>query len=65
MYPVIYILGREIGSYAIFSMVGFAASIALLSVILKQDGLKFEDIIIYFLSVAAGIFVGGHLLFGM
>lgn len=63
MYPIINIFGRQIGSYALFSLLGLIVCVTLVIKLAKSYKLYFEDIIIIILVIVAGLIVGGHILY--
>ncbi len=64
MFPIINFFGREIGSYALFAFLGFIVCGIAITVLCKGIDLKFEDTVILILVTAAGLLIGGHLLYG-
>lgn len=65
MYPSFEILGREIGSYSICTIIGLLLSSFVAYKLGKRDGFSVEQIIFVVLSIVAGIYLGGHLLYGI
>ncbi len=65
MYPILTIFGREIGTYAICSFLGLFASIIVIAKLSKSNKMAFEDIILMVITIAAGILIGGHLLYAI
>ena len=65
MFPVIHILGRDLGTYSICAIIGLAVCAAVSTLIGKKRGFKFEDIILFMLVIGAGILVGGHIMYGI
>lgn len=65
MLPYFTIFGKVIGSYAIMTMLGFVACTAVVTWLGKKQKITFEDILLMLLSVAGGIVVGGHILYGI
>ncbi len=63
MYPIISILGREVGSYALFSFIGLFACGAVLYAVTRREKIPFEDIMLLLLVTAGGLLVGGHALY--
>lgn len=65
MYPVIEIFGREIGTYGIMGVIGILVSAFVGARMAKRYGFSVDDIILLTLTAGAGLFVGGHLLYGL
>lgn len=65
MFPSFEIFGKVIGTYSLSAIIGLAICAALATVLGKKYGFKFEDIILFLLSVGAGMLVGGHILYGI
>lgn len=65
MYPIIKIFNREIPTYAVMALIGiFISGIYAVKSISKKG--KDDNEIIYMLLIAAiGVFIGGHLLYGI
>lgn len=64
MYPFFNVFGRTVGTYGLLAVTGALVCVALVCVAAKPRGVMAEDIILLFLSVGAGAFAGGHLLYG-
>ena len=65
MYPIISILGREVGTYSLCTVVGLLVAGFVAFKLGKTKGFTVEDIIFVVLSIVAGILIGGHLLYGI
>lgn len=65
MYPFFTVFGRTVGTYGLLAVVGAVVSLAVVCALAKGRGILPEDIILMFLSMAAGMLVGGHLLYGI
>lgn len=65
MYPVITILGKTIGTYALCSVVGFFAAAYAAWRKGRKLGIAPEDVILLTLVIMGGVLVGGHLLYGV
>ena len=65
MFPIIHILGKDIGTYSLCSILGLAACVICATVLGKKLKFAFEDVILFVLAIIAGILVGGHLLYGI
>lgn len=65
MYPIINIFGREIGTYGLLAVLGLCVCCLVTTLLGKKYGLKFEDIILIFISASIGLLIGGHILYGI
>lgn len=65
MFPVFYIFGKQIGMYGVCAVLGFLAVGLVGARLGKRRGIASEDIILGVLAAAIGLFVGGHILFGL
>lgn len=65
MFPYFEIFGKTIGMYAICAVAGFFVAICLCVRLAKKIDMSFEDILLTFLILMAGLLVGGHLLYGI
>ncbi len=65
MYPIINLLGRSIGSYALMSLIGFFVCATVIVFTKKLHGIDIDDIIPILLVIIGGLFAGGHLLYGL
>lgn len=65
MYPIFEIFGRSVGSYAVCGFIGLFIAVAFATKISKNNKIEFEDIILMTLAIAAGILIGGHLLYAL
>lgn len=65
MYPVVEILGKTFGSYALTALLGALLSGTVFCALIKKRGLDDNDAIIFLLFVALGVVLGGHLLYGI
>ncbi len=65
MLPIINIFGRSVGSYALFSFMGLIVCGFVVYLSCNKLKIEIEDIAVMELIVAAGLLVGGHLLYGI
>lgn len=65
MFPYFEIFGKTIGMYAVCAFIGFFVAIWLATNLAKKFGMDFEDIILTFLVIGAGLLIGGHLLYAI
>lgn len=65
MFPYFEIFGKTIGTYALCAFAGFIASGITASIISKKYKIQYEDIILLMLSAIFGLFIGGHILYGV
>lgn len=65
MYPILHILGREIGTYGVCALAGLIASAVLACTLAKRRGLMMEDIVLLVLTGGLGLVIGAHLLYGL
>ncbi len=65
MLPIINIFGRSVGSYAVLSFLGFIICGVVVYYSCRKLKVEVEDIAILELVVAAGLLIGGHLLYGI
>ena len=65
MYPEIKLLGRTIGTYGLCSFFGLALSVVVGWLLAKRWKNTFDDVLLLALSIAVGLFLGGHLLYGI
>lgn len=65
MFPYIEIMGKQITSYAIMSLIGALISGYIACKNTRKKGLNDNDTIILLLISAIGVFIGGHLLYGI
>lgn len=65
MYPIIEIFGKEIGTYGICTLVGIFVCAFLSCYLVKKKGLFYEDMIITIVYILIGMFIGGHILYGI
>lgn len=63
MYPIINIFGRQVGSYALCTLLGLIVCTVFATRFAKKYKLYFEDIILIMLVIAAGLIIGGHILY--
>ena len=62
MYPEIRLFGRTIGTYGLCSFFGFALSVFVGWILAKRWKNTIDDVLLLALPIAAGLFLGGHLL---
>lgn len=65
MFPYFEIFGKTIGMYAVCAVAGFFVAICLCVRLAKKIDMSFEDILLTFLILFAGLLVGGHLLYAI
>ena len=65
MFPYFEIFGKTIGMYAVCAVIGFFVAIWLCVRLAKKIDMSFEDIILTFLILLAGLMAGGHLLYAI
>lgn len=65
MYPEIRLFGRTIGTYGLCSFFGFALSVFVGWILAKRWKNTIDDVLLLALPIAAGLFLGGHLLYGI
>lgn len=63
MYPLINIFGREIGSYALCTILGLIVCTIFATVISKKYKVYFEDLILIILVIIGGLVIGSHILY--
>ncbi len=63
MYPIISIFGRQVGSYALCTLIGLIVCTIFATKFAKKFKLYFEDIILIILVIMLGLIVGGHVLY--
>ncbi len=65
MFPAFYIFGKQIGMYGVCAVLGFLVSGFVGSKLARRRGISTEDLILAALAAAVGLFIGGHILFGL
>ena len=71
MFPIVEIFGREIGTYAISSLIGLVLcgflthSLCKKYKLGKNKGLDIFDIVFIMIAISVGMFIGGHILYGI
>lgn len=65
MFPTFEFLGRTISIYGICAVVGLVLACLVATWLGKKQEYKFEDILLVILSVAVGLFIGAHILYGI
>lgn len=65
MYPFITVFGKELSMYGIVSVAGLALATTVFYRLTRKYKYMLEDVIFITLISAAGIMVGGHLLYGI
>lgn len=67
MLPFFSIFGKTVSTYALSAIVGIFAACVLMLIIAKIKKVKidFDDTVILSLFILAGVFIGGHLLYGI
>lgn len=65
MFPFIVIFGRKISTYMIMTVIGILASGVVACRQTKKKGYDDNDMITLLLISAIGVFIGGHILFGI
>lgn len=64
MYPEFKFLGKTIGTYPIFALIGMFAAGYFLCRMAKRREIDVNDMIVLLLIAGTGVFAGGHLLYG-
>lgn len=65
MFPSFEIFGRTIGMYSLTTIVGIICAGFLVYFLARKKGIIFDHIVLAGLSALAGMFTGGHLLYGI
>lgn len=65
MYPEIRVFGRSVGTYGLCSFIGFALAVFVGWLLAKRWRKTIDDILLLSLSIGAGLFLGGHLLYAI
>ncbi len=65
MFPIINLFGKELGTYMLMSLVGIFVAGIYICRNAKKRGYNDNDFITLLLISAIGVFIGGHLLFGI
>lgn len=71
MYPIVEIFGRELGTYSLSSLLGLVLCgfvtyvLAKKRKIGKKGFLDIFDIVLLMIAIAVGMFLGGHILYGI
>ena len=65
MFPTFEFLGKTIGVYGLCAFAGLIVCGAVASRLAKRKGICLEDIILVMLAIAGGMFVGGHIVYGI
>ncbi len=65
MLPIIDIFGRQVGSYALLAFLGFIICGAVIYFACRPLEIDIADIAVIELTVAGGLLIGGHLLYGI
>ncbi len=65
MYPFITIFGRELSTYGIVSVLGLALATTVFYWLTRKYKYMLENVVFIALIAAAGILVGGHVLYGI
>lgn len=63
MFPVLDLFGKEIPMYALFSVIGLLISGFVFCRLIDRQGLDYTDAILFLLVIAAGMYIGGPILF--
>lgn len=63
MYPYIDFFGRQISTYALLVIAGLLTCGFVASFLGKKRGVEYESVIFMILAVAAGMFIGAHIVF--
>lgn len=65
MHPEIRLFGKTVGTYGLCSFFGFALSVFVGWILVKRWKNTIDDVLLLALPIAAGLFLGGHLLYGI
>lgn len=65
MYPEIRFLGKTVGTYGLCSVIGLALAVLVGWILAKRWKKTIDDVLLLALSIAVGLFLGGHLLYGI
>lgn len=65
MFPTFEFMGKTIGVYGLCSVVGMVAAGVVMYNLVKKKGIYAQDIALLAFAVAAGMLIGGHLLYGI
>ncbi len=65
MFPIINLFGKELGTYMLMSLVGIFVAGIYICRNAKKRGYDDNDFIILLLISSIGVFLGGHILFGI
>jgi len=65
MYPEIRLFGRTVGTYGLSAILGLALAVFVVWLLAKRWKNTIDDILLLSLSVGAGLFLGGHLLYAI
>lgn len=65
MFPLINVFGRELSMYGILSLIGILISGLFVCKTAKKRGHDDNDFIIFLLICSIGVFVGGHIIYGV
>lgn len=65
MFPLINLFGRELSTYGIVSLIGILISGLFVCKTAKKRGHDDNDFIVFLLICSIGVFVGGHIIYGV
>lgn len=65
MHPTIEIFGKTIGTYGLCAAAGLIAACTAATLLGKKKGYLAQDVLVIMLVCAAGMFIGGHILYGI
>jgi len=65
MFPILELFGKEYSMYAICAIFGLCVCGLVATLLGKKYKLAVEDIVLFMLSAALGLIVGGHILYGI
>ena len=65
MFPYFTLFGKIVGTYAVLSALGLIACCIVIVGLGKKVKIAYEDVILATVAVCAGLFLGGHLLYGI
>lgn len=65
MFPSLEIFGKVIGTYSLSAIIGLAVCAAVATALGKKYNIRFEDIILFLISIGVGLVLGGHILYGI
>lgn len=65
MFPTFEFMGKTIGVYGLCSIVGLIVAGAVMYNLIKKKGIYAQDVTLMAVAVAVGMFIGGHIVYGI